>query len=383
MDPFDAAMASRINRRQLLAGAGALGVGAFLAGCARTIDTVTAGTPTPSLTGSITSETGAVHAYEWAGYDDKALYSEYLAAGYPTPKFSFMTGSQAAIAKTASGYQWDVSHPSTDYLQGFVDIDSLQPWDTKLITHFADLNPSLLKAGQIDGAQYGIVLEWGYQAPLIRTDKVDPNLDSYAYLFSDEAAGRISWFDSPWLLQEAAIARGMDPGQSFEMTASELDDVKKYVIDVGKRNVYNIWVNYQDMWDDVQKGNVWVTDAWPDAYLALKDKVPVKYVRPSGGTLAWTGSMALRSDSKNPFHAHAFADAWASAATAEYVINTFGYGHSNTKVDLSKIDPDVAAAFGLDDPVKNLAEPQTYLARYQPNRSAYARAWDEVKASLG
>lgn len=382
MQGMDKISSGRLSRRDLMKGAALVGAAGFLAACSKQVDAV-ASTPAPSMTGSVKDETGDLHVFDWAGYDDAALYASYLQAGYPQPKFSFMTSTDAAVAKTASGYQWDVSHPSTSYIQDFLDIGSLRPWDTSLIPNFADLSPDFSKSGQVDGQQYGIVLEWGYQAPLIRTDKVDPNLDSYGYLFTDDAAGHISWYDSPWLLQEAAISQGMNPGDSFDMDLTELEDVKKYVIEVGKKNLYNIWVNYQDMWDDVQKGNVWVTDAWPDAYVALKDKVPVKYVRPSGGTLAWTGSLVLRNDSTNPLHAHAFADAWASTATAEYLLNTWGYGHSNTKLDLATVDPEVAKAFGLDDPAKYLAEPYTYLARYQPKRAAYQRAWDEVKASLG
>ena len=381
MEPFDAVMSGNISRRRMLAGLGAIGAVSTLGACSR-VDEGSAA-PAPSLTGSAESETGQLAAYEWAGYDDASMYSAYIEAGNKKPKFSFLTSTDAAIAKTATGYQWDVTHPSSSYIQDYLDIDALRPWDTSLIPNFESLNPSLSAAGQVDGQQYGIVLDWGYQAPLIRTDKVDPDLDSYAYLFSDEAAGHISWFDSPWLLQEAAISQGMNPGDSFSMTQAELDDISDFVIDVGRRNVYNVWVNYQDMWDDVQKGNVWVTDAWPDAYVALKDKAPVKYVRPSGGTLAWTGAMVLRDDTANPFHAHEFVDAWASVATANYLIGVYGYGHSNTDVNLNKIDPEVAAAFGLDDPAKNLAEPLTYVERYNPNRKAYARAWADVKAAMG
>jgi hypothetical protein len=40
------------------------------------------------------------------------------------------------------------------------------------------------------------------------------------------------------------------------------------------------------------------------------------------------------------------------------------------------------AVFGLEDPEGNLSEPNSYFDRYQPNRPAYNRAWDEVKASI-
>ena len=134
----------------------------------------------------------------------------------------------------------------------------------------------------------------------------------------------------------AAIAQGMDPDHSFDMTVERARGHQELHDRVGKQNLYNIWVNYQDMWDDVQSGNVWATYAWPDAYVALKDKVDVKYVRPSTGTLAWVEGLVLRADTPNYHHAHAFADAWASPTVGEKLISTWGYGHSNLDVDLDE-----------------------------------------------
>ncbi len=91
----------------------------------------------------------------------------------------------------------------------------------------------------------------------------------------------------------------------------------------------------------------------------------------------------LRSDTQNYHHAHAFADAWASATVGQRLISTWGYGHSNLDVNISKIDPDVVKVFGLDDPEASLSEPLSYLDRYQAERNMYNRAWNEVKASLG
>ena len=78
--------------------------------------------------------------------------------------------------------------------------------------------------------------------------------------------------------------------------------------------------------------------------------------------------LILRSNTQNYHHAHAFADAWAIAKVGEKLISTWGYGHSNLDIDLSKIDPDVVEVFGLDDPETNLSEPQSYLDRFQPQR---------------
>ena len=381
MGQFDAVMSNRASRRTFLKGAGVLGASGVLAACRKNVQA--SGEPATAPSVPIDQEPGLLHVHEWAGYDAKWLYQDYLDAGYEQPKFSFLINTEGALAKTQGGFEWDVTHPESGYIQDYLNMGAIQPWDTSLIPNFTKLNPVIEASGQIDGKQYEIGLDWGYSAPLIRADMIDPNLDSYEYLFTDEAKGHISWFDTPWILQMAAISQGMDPGHSFEMTESELADMTQYTIEKGQANLYNIWVNYQDMWDDVQNGNVWSTYAWPDAYVVLKDKVDVAYIRPSGVTLAWVEGLLLRSGTENYQHAHKFADAWASATVGTRLISSWGYGHANLDVNLKSIDPDVVKVFGLDDPEGSLSEPTSYLDRYQPERNAYNRAWNEVKAALG
>ena len=190
-----------------------------------------AGNTTTASIVPIEQEPGVLKAYEWAGYDTKWLFADYLKAGYEDPKFSFFVNTEGALAKTAAGFEWDVTHPESGYIQDYVNMGAIQPWDTSQIPNFSSLNPVLEAAGQIDGKQYEIALDWGYSAPLIRADMIDPNLDSYYYLFTDQAQGKISWFDTPWILQMAAISQGMDPGHSFDMTSTELEDIKNYMID--------------------------------------------------------------------------------------------------------------------------------------------------------
>ena len=138
----------------------------------------------------IEQEPGTAQGHEWAGYDTKWLYADYLKAGYPEPKFSFLVNTEGAMAKTAAGFEWDVSHPENGYVQDYLKMGAIQPWDTSQIPNFAAAEPGAQAAGQVDGKQYEIALDWGYSAPLIRADMLDPNLDSYEYLFTDEAQGK-------------------------------------------------------------------------------------------------------------------------------------------------------------------------------------------------
>jgi hypothetical protein len=72
---------------------------------------------------------------------------------------------------------------------------------------------------------------------------------------------------------------------------------------------------------------------------------------------------------------------WADPELGLWLINNYGYGHANLNVDLNQVDPDVVRVFGLEDPETALSEPNSYIDRFQPNRAAYNRAWEEVKAA--
>ena len=47
------------------------------------------------------------------------------------------------------------------------------------------------------------MIDWGYSGVIIRKDLVDPSINSYSYLFDDALEGHISWFDTPWIIQQA------------------------------------------------------------------------------------------------------------------------------------------------------------------------------------
>jgi len=384
MGQFDAVLGNPKSRRQFLRAMGGVGAMGVLAACRK--ESATPGatgtdTGTSAARPPIAEETGELQVHEWSGFEAKWIWKDYAAKGYPEPKFSFLSNTEGVIAKTQGGFYWDITHPETGYIQDYLNMGALQEWDTSLIPNFADTNPALEAYGQIDGKQYEIVTDWGYSGVLIRTDRMDPEVNSYSYLFDDAAAGHIGWFDTPWIIQQAAMVLGIDPAQSFNMTDDELEEAKNYAISKAK-NVYSIWVDFTQMWDDVRQDNIWATYSWPDAYVVLKEEVPVQYIRPKEGVLSWAEGLVLRSESENYYHAHEFADAWLDAAVGTKLVSLWGYGHSNLNIDLAEIDPDVVEVFGLEDPETNLSEPISYFDRYQPERDKYNRAWDEVKASI-
>jgi spermidine/putrescine transport system substrate-binding protein len=377
---FDALVRTPLGRRALLKYMGAatvLGTSGVLAACRRDVTQQAAGSP--SARPGIEQEPGVLKVFEWAGYESKWIWRDYAEDGFEEPRFAFFTNTEQAIAKSAGGYRWDVSHPETEYVADYVELGLIQPWDTSLIPNFADLNPALEQHGQLDGQQYEIVLDWGYSGVIIRTDHVDPSINSYSYLFDDDLEGHISWFDTPAILQQAGLVLGVE-SSIWDMSPEDLEACKSYCIEK-KKNVHDIWVDYTAMWDNVRQGSVWAAYSWQDTFAVLREEVPVAYIKPKEGVLSWAEGLVLHVESENYHHAHEYADAWSAPATGTRLTNSWGYGHANLDIDISDLDQELVDVFGLDDPVAALSEPNSLIFRHLPNRDAYNRAWDEVKAA--
>ena len=273
-------------------------------------------------------------------------------AGYPDSRSSPSSmNTEGALAKTAAGFEWDVTHPESGYIQDYLNMGAIQPWDTSLIPNFAKLNPVLEQAGQIDGKQYEIALDWGYSAPLIRSDHSTRPSTRTRTCSATTSPGT-----SPGSTRRGSCrggdSQGMDPNHSFDMTSTELEDVKNFCIEKNGGTSTTSGSNYPDMWDDVQKGNVWATYAWPDAYVALKDKVDVTSTSGrSTGTLAWVEGLVLRAEHRRTTTTRTRSPTRGPTRTRRVADQHLGLRPLEPRhrpVDRST--PTSSQVFGLDDP---------------------------------
>jgi spermidine/putrescine-binding protein len=332
----------------------------------------------------IEDENGKLVVFEWAGYEHPTYggLTEYVDQ-YGVPQYTFLTSDDQALGKVRAGFKPDIVHPCVSYVNDWVTLGAVQPWDTSLLTNFPDLNPALVENGKIDGKQYFIPADWGFSSPLYRADKVEPEggVESWNMYFDERYKGKISWWDTP--LENFLIygyTQGFDPYNWDLWTDAQLDEAKKYLIEK-KKLVRNFWSSQTDLDADIANGNVWIAYAWGASYTAAKKAgLDVVYSEPKEGRLGWNCGLVLGAETENYRHAHAYADAWISQTSAAWIIPNYAYGHANTKVDLSGVPPELVAAFHLDDPTAT-QEPNAHFERYVPDRRRFAKAWDEIKAA--
>jgi spermidine/putrescine-binding protein len=335
----------------------------------------------------IEEEPGDLEVFEWAGYEYPA-YGGKNGVLKPyvdlrgKPKFTFLTSDDQALGKVRAGYRPDMVHPCVDYVGNWVEMGVVQPWDTSLITNFADLEAPLVQGGQLDGQQYFIPADWGFSSPLYRSDEVEPDgEESWALFYDDRYEGKISWWDSP--LENFVIwgyVNGIE--DPWNMTDEQLDEARDFLMSK-KHLCRNFWSSQTDLDADIAAGNIWIAYAWAGSYVAAKDAgLDVVYSEPKEGRLGWNCGFVLLADTENFRHAHEFVDTWSSVESAEWIINNYAYGHANTSVNLANVPEDYVAVFHLDDPEAR-QEPNAHYARpvSTERRAAYAQRWDEVKAA--
>jgi spermidine/putrescine transport system substrate-binding protein len=334
----------------------------------------------PARKASAAEEKDPLRVYTWAGYDDENLWKPY-AARFPgeKPRYSFFPDDDSALARARAGLNSDVAHPTGNYLKDWVDADLIQPWDTKLIKSFGELNPALVKRGQVDGEQYGVPIEWGYNSIAYRTDKVEPGEPSWGLLFDDRYKGKISWYDSTDMLQVWGLLNNAE--NPWQLDDDQIAQAREFLISK-KPLVRRMWGTETDLVNDLAAGNVWIAQAWQSATKLAGDKgVKLEYMNPKEGRLAWYETFVLLKDAKAYHHAHAYADALASRQVGEYFLTAFNYGHANTRIDLSKVPRKLVKLLSLDDPGILDDPKRTRLQEHMPRRSLYARTWNEIKAA--
>ena len=363
-------MERRLSREDLLKLAAVTGGAGLLAGRAGVAEAARA---------QLAKETGRLQVLDWVGYEVPPLYRPYLKK-YPNekPKFTFMTSESDALAKMSAGVKPDVVRPYVGYVRDFAESGFVQPWNTKLISNFKYLNPSMVKAGQYKGKQYGIPADWGFDALLYRRDKVKPKERSWSLLLDERYAGKIAWWDDLYSLVWAGYYLGFK--QPFNQTTAELKQSQKLLSSAVKKHIPALfWSSETQMDNAFASGDIWIAYAWPADWVLMKSKgLKVVYAHPKEGAISWIGMLMMGKDTPRPEHAHAFVDAWSSLQSATWLEDNYGYGEANTRARPKSSD--LLLLLQLTNP-NALKEPNAHIDRYIPNRREYAKRWKEVKAA--
>ena len=174
---------------------------------------------------------GSLLVEEWAGYEKPEFWQTFIDQ-HPDTKveYSFVADDAESFAKAQNNPDMDILHPCANYFRLFVEKGLVQPIDTSRLKYWNSIYPELAKIGQIDGKQYFIPWDWGFEAILVRTDKVKTVPTSWADLWNPEYKGRLTIIDAGEnAYYVTALSLGIDP---FNATPEEDAKVKQKLIEL-------------------------------------------------------------------------------------------------------------------------------------------------------
>ena len=272
--------------------------------------------------------------FTWGGYDIPEMFAPYIAKHGEAPNFSSFGGTEEALTKLLGGYVIDVAHPCNAGLPRWVSTGLFQPIDTGKLSNWGDLVPALttLEGAIQDGKTYFAPMDWGQTSITYRHDLVDlgGQPESWNILWDERYKGQLgviaSAGDTWWC---AAILAGVD----FNNMSS--DDNFKKVSDLLRQQRPLIRLYTDDMTTLEQalaSGELVAAMTWNSSPVELKKQgVPVKFANPKEGALTWVCGAMMHKDAPNPDRAHDIIDSLLSTETGHFLINDYGYGHSNAK----------------------------------------------------
>lgn len=335
--------------------------------------------PTAPAATAAQSGVGRLSLLEWAGYDVPAYWKPF-ADQYPAVKvdFSYFAEDAEALTKLQSGYDADLVHPCSPWIGQYVELGLVQPIDVSRLKNWPGVNSDLAALGQIDGKQYLVPWDWGFESILVRSDKVKTLPTSWADLWNPEYKGFVSFFDSgepAWVI--AATVLGYDP---YNTTPAQQAEIKQKLLDL-KPNLLNYWTDSTELAGMISSGDVHVAgDAWQDIYFTTKSEgVPVAYIDPKEGRLSFVCGFAISSQAKNLDLAYAYIDAALDPQSMANMANDFAYGASNFNA-LPLIDPAIVQEFHLDNP-DVLKDTIFYQPLTTAQRELFTSTWSDVKAA--
>lgn len=292
--------------------------------------------------------------FDWSGYEDPAFHPAYTQKHDGSPEFSFFGDEEEAFQKLRSGFKADVAHPCSQSVVKWREAGLLEPLDTAKLTAWNDILPNFKAMKNLmtsdDGTAWFIPFEWGNTVLTYRTDTVKPEEIASLKAFADpKFKDRVSIgdnVDDAYAL--ASLAIGLKGWTA--MTDAQFAEASAFLREVHK-NVRLYWTDNTDLSQALASGEVDLAWAWNETATTLQaESQPVAIKKDTQeGLSTWVcGYVRLKGAEASADLAYDYLNAVTEPAVAAYMVESWGYGHSNAK-GMAAVDPKILAEKGYAD----------------------------------
>ena len=253
----------------------------------------------------------------------------------------------------------------------------IQAIDPSKISHFNDLSPQLRDHEYLapGGMVYGLAWVWGVTAFAVNSDVINPIPDSLNVLWDAQYADRIGWRDDPVeAVQLAALATGQDMNNPSDMAVIR-DKLRAL-----KPQIKTFWSS-EDEWNKYLAAKQFDMAVYWSGSAARSKKafdLPVAFVIPKEGAIAWFDGLSIPTAAPNPDGAHQFINFMVSPEFYVRWDNDVGAPASANGTANAQLPEDAFNRTVLGDAA--VVERLKFMAPLSDERrNQYLELWQETK----
>ncbi len=323
--------------------------------------------------------------FTWGGYDIPELFGPYQAKHGELPNFAIFGASEEALTKIRGGFVVDVSHPCNQALPRWVATELFQPVQTAMLSNWGDVMPELvgLQGNDADGGNVWMApFDWGQTSITYRTDLFEvEGEESWDMLWDERYSGRLGSLaagaDAWWC---GAIKAGVD---FADIDTPEAFDKIAEAMRAQRPLIRTYTDDTTTLEQALSSGEMVAAMTWNSSATLLKSEgVPVKFASPKEGALTWVCGLMIHKDAPKLDRAHDVIDSLLSVETGKFMINDYGYGHSNIK-SFELFDEETLAGLGLSsNPAEILGAGHFQVPQTQEWETKMNALFEEIKAGF-
>jgi spermidine/putrescine transport system substrate-binding protein len=269
-----------------------------------------------------------VVVYNWSEYIPEAVVAKFTEETGIKVIYSTYESNEVMYAKLQlqknTGY--DVIVPSAYYVAKMAKEKMLLSLDKSKLTHFKQLNATLLNKEFDPGNQYSAPYLWGSTGIGLNSNDIDPaSITSWKQLFDKKYAKQLLLTDDMReVFHIALVLNGHSPNttkpeeikQAYELLKTLMPNVLTFNSDAPREPF---------LAGDVSLGMIWSGEA----VMAQEEDPAIQYIYPSEGAIFWVDSFAIPAGAKNVEEALAFIDFMLRADNAAACVEEIGYATAN------------------------------------------------------
>ena len=179
----------------------------------------------------------------------------------------------------------------------------------------------------------------------------------------------------------AALALGFRDSV-FAMNDDQLAQVRAK-LEEQKPLLRYYWDDMTSMEQSLASGEIVASTGWNESLVRLTQQgLPVKYMNPKEGILTWVCGLSLiEGGTGDEPAAYDFIDAMLDPESGKFLIENWGYGHSNRK-SFETVQPARLAELGFSAPA-DLFSKGLFFTEVEPKlKEKYNALFEEVKSGL-